>query len=71
MASGQMRNVILGVVVAIILTVLFYFATVQIGGFDDVDVVGGSFYTFVLSLIISLAVIPKLTSALRKEKSGA
>lgn len=68
MASGQIKNVILGLIVAILLTVLFYITSVQIGGYDNVDIQGGSFYTFVLSLIISLAVIPKITSAFKKEK---
>jgi high-affinity Fe2+/Pb2+ permease len=68
MAIGQMRNVILGLGVAILLTFLFYIASVQIGGYDNVDIQGGLVYTFVLSLIISLAVIPKLTSAFKREK---
>ena len=68
MASGQIKNVILGLVVAILLTVLFYITSVQIGGYDSVDIQGGSFYTLVLSLIISLAVIPKVTSKFEKRK---
>lgn len=71
MAIGQIRDVILGLVAAIIMTVIFYLASVQMGGYEDVDIQGGAFYTFVLSLIISLAVIPRLASALRREKRGA
>lgn len=71
MASNQLKNVIMGFVIALVLAIVFYLASIQIGGYDAIDVQGGAFYTFVLSLIISLAVIPKLTSALKKEKIGA
>ena len=62
---------ILGVVIAVALTLIFHLASIQIGGYEDIDVQGGAFYTFVLSLIISLAVIPKLASLFKKKESGA
>ncbi len=68
---NQLRNVIIGVIIAVVLSLVFYLASMQIGGYESIDIQGGAFYTFVLSLIISLSVIPKLASAIKKKKSGA
>lgn len=71
MESDQLKNMIVGFVIALVLAIAFYLASIQIGGYEDIDVQGGAFYTFVLSLIISLAAIPKLASAFRKKEGGA
>ncbi len=60
----------IGVAISLAVFLLFYLASSQIAGNDMVDTIGGSVYTFVLTLIISLGFVPKLTSAIQKRKTA-
>lgn len=66
--SESLKNVGIGLAVALIVFVLFYLASSQIVGHAMADTIGGSVYTFVLALIISLGLVPKLTSVLKKRR---
>ncbi|MFQ6060324.1 MAG: hypothetical protein ACE5KV_03365 [Thermoplasmata archaeon] len=60
----QPKNAVVAVVLSLIVVLIFYLATVQIGGYETVDILGGAVYTFILSMIVSFSVVPKLSSSL-------
>ncbi len=57
-------------ILSLVVVLIFYFAASQIGGYDTVDILGGAVYSFILSMIISFSIIPKLVSSLSEKRKA-
>lgn len=58
-------------VLSLVTVVFFYLASTWAGIYETVDIIGGTVYAFILSLIISFSVVPRIASSLSKMKGAA
>ncbi len=53
------RDLATSLFLSVIISLAFYLGTTVVDGTEGVDLIGGTVYTFVLSLIIFLALVPR------------
>lgn len=63
-SGKRMRNLIVSVVLAVAIALSFYIGATQVGGSEGVDLIGGTIYSFVLSLIVFLTFVPRALARL-------
>jgi hypothetical protein len=58
----KIGNLVASLVLSVIMALVFYFGAVQVEGSEGVDLIGGTVYTLVLSIIIFLTLVPRVVS---------
>lgn len=67
----KIGNMVTSLVLAIVIALVFYLGATQVEGSEGVDLIGGTIYSFVLSLIIFLTLVPRIVSRLsNRNKTG-
>ena len=64
----KIGNLVASLVLSVIMALVFYLGATQVEGSEGVDLIGGTIYTLVLSLIIFLALVPRITA--RSSRKG-
>jgi asparagine N-glycosylation enzyme membrane subunit Stt3 len=59
MSDNSVRNTTASLLAALLAAALFYLAA-SARGYQDMDIYGGTVYTFLLSLIVALSLLPKI-----------
>jgi hypothetical protein len=70
--EGSGKNIsrlVASLVLAVIMALVFYLGATQVEGSEGVDLIGGTVYTLVLSLIIFLALVPRIAARFSRKGS--
>ncbi len=63
--EGSGKNIgrlVASLVLSVIMALVFYLGATQVEGSEGVDLIGGTIYTLVLSLIIFLTLVPRIAA---------
>jgi len=60
--SKKIGNMVASLFLAVIVALVFYLGATQVEGSEGVDLIGGTIYALVLSLIIFLVLIPRVAA---------
>lgn len=61
-SGKKIGNLVASLVLSVIMALVFYLGAKQVEGSEGVDLIGGTVYTLVLSLIIFLTLVPRMIS---------
>jgi hypothetical protein len=61
-SGKKIGNMVASLVLAVIVALVFYLGATQVEGSEGVDLIGGTIYTLVLSIIIFLALVPRMVA---------
>ena len=61
-SGKKIGNLVASLVLSVIMALVFYVGATQVEGSEGVDLIGGTIYTLVLSLIIFLALVPRIAA---------
>lgn len=70
--EGSGKNIgrlVASLVLSVIMALVFYLGATQVEGSEGVDLIGGTIYTLVLSLIIFLALVPRIAARFSRRGS--
>lgn len=65
----KIGNLVASLVLSVIMALVFYLGATQVEGSEGVDLIGGTIYTLVLSLIIFLTLVPRLATRFSRKGS--
>jgi hypothetical protein len=55
-------------VLSLVVALIFYLSSTWAGVYEAVDVIGGTVYAFILSMIILFSAVPRIASSLSKKR---
>jgi hypothetical protein len=58
----KIGNLVVSLVLAVLIALVFYLGATQVEGSEGVDLIGGTIYTLVLSLIVFLTLVPRVAA---------
>lgn len=69
-SGKKIGNLVASLVLSVVMALVFYLGATQVEGSEGVDLIGGTIYTLVLSLIIFLALVPRIATRFSRKGSS-
>jgi hypothetical protein len=63
-SGKKIGSLVTSLVLSVIIALAFYLGATQVEGSEGVDLIGGTIYTLILSLVIFLAMVPRIAARL-------